>query len=113
MSDFDQKFIQDQKDTILKILQSIDDEILQLKVSSAPVSPDNSIGRLSRMDAIGLKGINEKALENLKLKKKRLNSALKRIEDDEYGYCLLCEEAITINRLKAMPEATNCIDCSI
>lgn len=41
----------------------------------------------------------------------RINEALQRIDDDEYGYCDSCGEPIGLGRLKAMPMATMCIDC--
>ncbi|OUT92029.1 MAG: RNA polymerase-binding protein DksA [Micavibrio sp. TMED27] len=37
---------------------------------------------------------------------KKINSALERIDDDEYGYCEETGEPISIGRLKARPIAT-------
>lgn len=41
----------------------------------------------------------------------RINEAIQRLDNDEYGYCETCDEPIGIGRLKAMPMATECIDC--
>ena len=41
----------------------------------------------------------------------KINDALDRIEDDDYGYCESCEEAIAEKRLRARPMTTMCIDC--
>ncbi|MCO4795225.1 MAG: TraR/DksA C4-type zinc finger protein [Bacteriovoracaceae bacterium] len=95
-------------DTILRL----NDEIKKLEETSKPISPDNAIGRLSRMEAIGEKSVNEAALRNAKLRVTKLNQALKRVNDDEYGECLECEEEISEKRLKTIPESTLCIKCA-
>ena len=42
---------------------------------------------------------------------KKINEAIKRIDDDEYGYCETCGIEIGNNRLDARPTAELCIDC--
>ena len=42
---------------------------------------------------------------------KKIDEALTRIEDHEYGYCEACGVDIGIRRLEARPTATLCIDC--
>lgn len=42
---------------------------------------------------------------------KKIDEALKRIEDGEYGYCDNCGVEIGLRRLEARPTATLCIDC--
>ena len=42
---------------------------------------------------------------------KEIESALERIETDEYGVCGACEEKIPAKRLQAVPWARYCIDC--
>ena len=41
----------------------------------------------------------------------KIDSALAKIEEGEYGICRACGEDIGINRLKARPVADMCIDC--
>ncbi|QDG54868.1 hypothetical protein FIV42_10920 [Persicimonas caeni] len=41
----------------------------------------------------------------------KINDALERIANDEYGYCESCEEEINEKRLRARPMTTMCIDC--
>ena len=41
----------------------------------------------------------------------KIDSALEKIEEGEYGTCRICGEDIGINRLKARPVADMCIDC--
>ena len=42
---------------------------------------------------------------------KKIRAALERIESDRYGICESCGEDISIERLKARPVTTQCIDC--
>jgi len=42
---------------------------------------------------------------------KKIKKALQRIENGTFGVCEQCEEDITIERLKARPVTTQCIDC--
>ena len=42
---------------------------------------------------------------------KKINEAIKRIEEGSYGLCESCEEAIELRRLQARPTTTLCIAC--
>ncbi|NDF14797.1 conjugal transfer protein TraR [bacterium] len=42
---------------------------------------------------------------------KKINDALRRIEDGSYGRCETCEEFIELRRLQARPTTTLCISC--
>ena len=42
---------------------------------------------------------------------KKIDEALNRIEEDDYGYCESCGVEIGLKRLEARPTATMCIDC--
>ena len=42
---------------------------------------------------------------------RRLRSAIARVQDGSYGFCLECEEEIAPARLKAIPWAELCIGC--
>ena len=41
----------------------------------------------------------------------KIDAALRRIDNGEYGYCEACGVEIGIRRLEARPTATLCIDC--
>lgn len=41
----------------------------------------------------------------------KINAALDRIADGEYGYCEACGEEINVKRLKARPVTDMCIEC--
>ena len=42
---------------------------------------------------------------------KKIKKALDRIENGTFGVCEICGEEISIERLKARPVTTQCIDC--
>jgi DnaK suppressor protein len=42
---------------------------------------------------------------------KKINEALERLNEGDYGYCESCGEEIGISRLEARPTAEMCIDC--
>jgi DnaK suppressor protein len=80
--------------------------------STAPVTLDTSIGRLSRMDAIqsqqmalGLKARQQQSLV-------RVRNALKAVADGTYGLCRRCKEPIALERLEARPDAGFCVKCA-
>ena len=83
-----------------------------LKLLSQPIEPENSIGRISRMDAINNKSINDRMLRKTQEKLKYLKLNLKSLESKDFGFCLKCKKQININRIKLMPETRKCINCS-
>ena len=100
------------KQIIEEQIQSVNEEITELAELTKPVSLDASIGRLSRMDAINNKAINEMALRDKKQIQKKLERALERAEKKEIGTCLRCGDEIPLGRLKIMPYTTKCVKCA-
>ena len=72
----------------------------------------SSVGRLSRMDAMQAQAMSIESKRRREIKVKRIESALQRIDNDEFGYCLSCEEEIAPKRLKFDPSALLCIECA-
>ena len=93
-------------------IDAVNSNIAAFRASSAPVSPDNAIGRLTRMEAINSKSINEAALRKARTTRSLLEKALRTIESEEFGLCRDCEEPIAFARLMAMPEAALCVACA-
>lgn len=93
------------------ITKSIKD-IADIEQMTQPISPENSIGRVSRMDAINNKSVMEAALRNKKTKLVKLKMALSNIDNDDFGICSMCSHPIQQGRLIFMPESTKCIRCA-
>jgi DnaK suppressor protein len=87
-------------------------DIVSFKELTAPIPPDNSIGRLTRMEAISSKSINEAALRKARYTLSKLERALKMIDAPDFGLCRECEEPILFARLMILPETDLCIECA-
>ena len=78
----------------------------------APVELDQqSVGRLSRMDAMQQQSMDLAKEERRAQRLAVLAAALKRMAEDEFGYCLRCGEDIPPARLDVDPTVTLCVDC--
>jgi DnaK suppressor protein len=76
------------------------------------VLDQTSVGRLSRMDALQNQAMQLETERRREVEIKRIDAALKRIADDDYGYCVACGEEIGEKRLKMDPSTPVCIDCA-
>lgn len=70
------------------------------------------VGRLSRMDALQGQAMSQETQRRRAIELQKITAALKRIADDEYGYCLKCGEPIGAGRLKVDPAAPLCVHCA-
>ena len=100
------------KEIILKTKEEILHEIKELEVKTAPIEPDISLGRLTRLEAIQEKSINEAILEKARIRLKKIVFVLTKIDTEDYGLCSICEEEIPYGRLCIVPESTICISCA-
>ncbi len=100
------------KNKIQELIASSGQDILDMEGMTAPVSPENSIGRVSRMDAINNKSVMEAALRNKKKKLSKLKMALANIDKPDFGICKRCQRPIQQARLIYMPESDRCVRCA-
>lgn len=81
--------------------------------SRAPVELDqSSVGRVSRIDAIQSQAMALATQRNRAAELSRIEAALKRIADGDYGYCMTCDEPIALKRLEFDPAVPTCIKCA-
>lgn len=97
---------------IKKRLIMVEEQIIELKELCQPIEPDSAIGRVSRMDAINNKSINDIALKKKLLQFDGLKAALENIDDTNFGKCLNCGTEIPMGRILIMPESRKCVNCS-
>lgn len=101
------------KHSLQELLSQLEKDLIESKEASKPVELDQqAFGRVSRIDAITQQQIQVAATKRMEQRLLMIQSALKRMESEEFGYCLSCEEEISLKRLKAKPESTLCIDCA-
>lgn len=84
------------------------DELLEL---TKPIPLDAAIGRISRMDAINNKTINEASLREKKKTLTRLQRILENSNSKDFGLCQKCGNEIPFGRLEYMPHTTRCVNC--
>lgn len=87
-------------------------EICELEELTKPIAPENSLGRISRMDAINNKSVAEAALRNKRKKQANMRMALTKVNDADFGHCGLCKKPIRQARLIFMPESSRCVRCA-
>ncbi len=104
---------QELKQLLTSELATLKEELAATEGETKPaVTPDSAIGRISRVEAMQSRHIGEASARARKARIRRLEQALEMVEDDEYGYCVACEEPIPMARLKLIPEATHCVACA-
>lgn len=97
-------------------LLALKDEVQKASVSSAdsqkPVQLDQqSVGRLSRMDAMQGQQMAQATERRRAQQLLQIEAALRRIAEDDYGYCIDCGEPINEKRLAIEPTTLRCIEC--
>jgi len=100
------------KEHIKNKIEDLKKNIKSYQLISQPVSPDNAIGRLTRMEAINSKSINEATLNTSKQTLVKMERALMMINDPDFGLCRECEEPIPFARLMIVPESNLCVQCA-
>lgn len=107
---------QKEKDSLkIKIEEDIlatKEQIAILEEKVKPITPDCSLGRLTRLEAMGEQHVNNKVLDEAKIKLTRLKNALLRIDKPMFGICIECEEEIGFGRMSIRPESVRCVACA-
>jgi DnaK suppressor protein len=106
-------------DQIEELRKKMEDKLSETETSVAyltgetkAIEPSVSLGRLTRMEAISEKGVNEYVLADSRRTLERLRNALERVEKGTYGRCIRCGEEIPFGRLQHVPEALLCVPCA-
>lgn len=72
----------------------------------------SKVGRLSRMDALQQQAMNDAIRGRAQQERARLQLALNRLHEDQYGWCIQCDERIARGRLEFDPATQLCIVCA-
>lgn len=100
------------KKKIQELIEKYTQDVADTEKMTQPVSPENAIGRISRMDAINNKSVMEASLRNKITKLNKLKLALMNVDKDGFGMCSNCKRNIQSGRLMFMPESTKCVHCA-
>lgn len=93
-------------------ISATENKIKNLQELTKPVAPDNALGRLTRLDAIGSKSINEASLRQARDKLNKLRYAKANLGSPGFGTCYECDKTIPFARILIMPESTLCVSCA-
>lgn len=97
---------------ILQKIAESEERVAQLKELTKPIPPENAIGRVSRMDAINNKSVNEAALRQTELTLQKLRIALTKVNDPNFGNCYSCGNEIPLGRIMLVPYSNKCVNCA-
>lgn len=100
------------KQKVLEEISKTEEMIEEYRELTKPVEPDVAIGRISRMDAINNKSVNEASLRHAEQKLQSLKRVLSMYGTDEFGRCIKCRAMIPPGRILYRPESLYCINCA-
>jgi DnaK suppressor protein len=100
LKDIKQRLIEERE----LLIQKLNDNDLSIDDSETPDPVDLAVRNYS-------KNVQLAVSENESRQLAMIDEALRRIEDDEYGECQNCGEAINPKRLSAIPWARYCLNC--
>jgi DnaK suppressor protein len=100
------------KKIMLSEMEELRLKIAQMEEQAVSVAPDTAIGQITRMDTIINQGISRSTLSSLRQRLMRLERALRRLTDPDFGECAECGESIPMARLVAIPESDLCVHCA-
>ncbi len=100
-------------DKIKAEVEMTEAQVIEYRDLTKPISPENAIGRVSRMDAINNKSVNESALRQAEQKLKDLHKVLDKAGSKDFGICVRCKKPIPVGRLMIRPESLLCVNCAL
>lgn len=108
--DLDEEEVRKRLVSLRDDLETLSDQALG---NRKPVALDQqSVGRLSRMDSLQVQAM-DMAQEQARRKQIiRITAALERLDNDDYGYCVTCDEPIGAKRIELDPATPLCIKCA-
>jgi DnaK suppressor protein len=92
--------------------EKLTSKIETLRELTKPIPPGDEIGRVSRMDAINNKSVNEAALRASEEKMKTVLLAIENYETPDFGICRKCGNPIPFGRMMIMPGSSACVSCA-
>ena len=100
-----------------KRLKRMRKEVMELSEATEqdrlPVKLDQTtVGRLSRIDALQTQAMQLETERRRIMEIQRIDSALQRLNDGAFGYCVSCGVIIEPKRLENNPTTPTCFDCA-
>jgi DnaK suppressor protein len=99
------------RDRILTELDLLKRRISDLEVLANLLSSEDTTRKVGLRELIRAQSENEKGLRGARARLNKLESALQKIDDPDFGACFICEEPIAAAMIIRMPEITRCARC--
>ena len=100
------------QELIAQMLAELDREDARGQDGQSVVTLDQqAVGRLSRMDALQSQAMAKAQQSRRDARRTALKSALRRIDDGEFGWCEDCGDAMDEQRLLLNPTVVRCVSC--
>ena len=113
MDSLDQKTVDAMRQALLAERDSLNETAKSSAESRKPVTLDQqSVGRLSRMDALQMQAMAVASDRRRQVRLQQIEAAFERIEEGEFGCCVVCGYEIEAGRLKNDPATPSCITCA-
>lgn len=100
------------RDRLKEMEKDLIESLEQSDYTTNPISPDSSLGRLTRLEAMQSQQMSFEARRRQKKRLKSVQKALELVEQGKYGICMKCEKEIPEGRLESMPETRICVECA-
>jgi DnaK suppressor protein len=101
------------REKLLSEMQELETLSDGARESRAAVELDQQgVGRLSRMDAMQQQAMSVASERRRRMRIGQIEAAIKRLETDDFGYCIRCGEPIAEERITADPASTLCLECA-
>ena len=100
------------REEIIRRLELVKASLAGLHEQAKPVAPDNAIGRITRMDALQQKSVSERNLRTAEEVAQKLEEALNKLDQPEFGICAKCRRQVPLERILVMPESRHCVQCA-
>lgn len=99
-----QKILEEKREALIANARNMTAEAMTLDTSDLPDEMDLAASEGMQSFEFRLRGREKTFIE-------KIDRALRKIEDGDFGKCEQCEEPISAKRLEARPETTLCIRC--
>ena len=100
------------REQIAQMLAELDREDARGQDGQSVVTLDQqAVGRLSRMDALQSQAMAKAQQSRRDARRAALKSALRRIDDGEFGWCEDCGDTMDELRLLLNPAVVRCVSC--
>lgn len=101
----------DERINFKNILRTKRDELRQLGRKRDGITIERSADAVDELQHAAERELAIRNLDRESNLLRNIDSALRRVEDGSFGFCMCCDEEISLKRLAAVPWAAFCIRC--